>query len=468
MEGRRLSSGRYVLGELLGGGGTADVFRATDTTLGRPVAIKLFRAGTEVANQQRFEREARLLAPLSHPGLVMIYDAGVEDASVFLVLQLIDGVTLRQLLGAGTVPTHAVVRLGARLASVLAYVHGQGIVHRDMKPSNVLLDGVQLAPDASNVYLADFGISRLVDTSHLTATGMVVGTAAYMAPEQVMGRTVGPPADVYSLGLVLLESLTGEQEYSGAGAEAAVARLSRPPRIPANLPEPLRSVLADMTQNEPTLRPSAGTVAARLSGHPGPPGPATGTAVMGGAPVPTSGTRVMPGAAIPGATAGVASPTMPLPALGGGAQPPRGPKPAPAGDGSSKWPKALAIGALLLVVLVGSAFAASKLLPDGNRGGSGVTPGVTQSPSFEQPSPVASSEPSQAATSGFSPAPTTAPTRSTPPSPTRQPSSPPPSSAPSSPVAQPNPSESPAQGLPIPVPSISNAPARIADGRPNG
>ncbi|MCW2506645.1 MAG: putative serine/threonine protein kinase [Actinomycetia bacterium] len=261
--GRQLANGRYVLSARLGGGGTADVFRAVDTLLDRPVAIKIFRPGSGLTDEQRFEREARLIAPLDHPGLVTIHDAGVEDDRAYLVLQLIEGVTLRQRLSRGRLTPDEVTDLGARLATVLAYVHGKGIVHRDIKPSNVLLAGNGRLP-GSAVYLADFGISRLVDTIHLTATGLVVGTVAYMAPEQVRGAVVGPPADMYALGLVLLECLTGRTEYTGGNAEAAVARLSRPPVVPDGLPEPLRWVLGALTFAEPGLRLTAEQCAAML------------------------------------------------------------------------------------------------------------------------------------------------------------------------------------------------------------
>ncbi|MDQ1647019.1 MAG: eukaryotic-like serine/threonine-protein kinase [Cryptosporangiaceae bacterium] len=261
--GRQLANGRYVLSARLGGGGTADVYRAVDTLLDRPVAIKIFRPGSGLTDEQRFEREARLIAPLDHPGLVTIHDAGVEDDRAYLVLQLIEGVTLRQRLSRGRLTPDEVTELGARLATVLAYVHGRGIVHRDIKPSNVLLSGGGRLP-GSSVYLADFGISRLVDTIHLTATGLVVGTVAYMAPEQVRGAVVGPPADMYALGLVLLECLTGRTEYTGGNAEAAVARLSRPPVVPDGLPEPLRWVLGALTFAEPVQRLTAEQCAAML------------------------------------------------------------------------------------------------------------------------------------------------------------------------------------------------------------
>ena len=149
-------------------------------------------------------------------------------------------------------------RIGARLADALAHVHASGIIHRDLKPANVLL-GADGRPR-----LADFGIARALDGTAVTGTGYVVGTAAYLAPEQVRGEWVGPAADVYALGLVLLEALTGRREYPGALVESATARLHRPPGIPESLPSCLRTALHAMTALEPAVRPTASEVAALL------------------------------------------------------------------------------------------------------------------------------------------------------------------------------------------------------------
>ncbi len=253
-----LASGRYVLQDRLGGGGSSDVYRGFDALLTRPVAVKMFRPDNDATAERRFEEEARLLAGLDHPGLVTVYDIGVEDDQAFMVLQLVDGVTLRGRLSHGPLPLDQAVRLGARLASVLAHVHSSGIIHRDLKPGNVLIDGDHIAEGGANVYLTDFGISRLIDGgAHLTATGLTVGTAAYMAPEQVRGDEVRPAADVYTLGLVLLECVTGRREYAGTTTESALARLSRSPQVPAGLPAPLGRLLSAMTADDPAARPSA-------------------------------------------------------------------------------------------------------------------------------------------------------------------------------------------------------------------
>ncbi|MGQ0841850.1 serine/threonine-protein kinase [Actinokineospora sp.] len=250
---------RYRLGGLIGTGGMADVHRATDTRLNREVALKIFRPHGDRATAARLESEARLLAGLSHPGLVRVFDVALDGDQPYLVMQLVTGCTLRTLLDSGPLGGDVVARLGLRLANTLAYVHSQGIVHRDMKPSNVLLD------EEGTCYLADFGIARALGTARLTSTGHCVGTAAYLAPEQVRGDETGPAGDIYSLGLVLLECLTGEPAYDGTDVEAAIARLSRAPEIPEWLPEVWADTVAAMTAREPVDRPDAADCAQRLA-----------------------------------------------------------------------------------------------------------------------------------------------------------------------------------------------------------
>jgi eukaryotic-like serine/threonine-protein kinase len=250
--------GRYELGALLGTGASAVVRRASDRVSGRTFAVKLFHAGASAHDRRRQQREMRALATLHHPGLVALYDGGVEDGRPFIVTDLVEGPTLAERLEVGPLDPDEVQDIGARLADALAHVHQGGIVHRDLKPANVLLgvDGPRLA---------DFGIARALDGTAVTGTGYVVGTAAYLAPEQVRGERVGPEADVYALGLVLLESLTGRREYPGALVESATARLHRAPGIPEHLPFALDSALRAMTALEPGDRPTAVDVATMLS-----------------------------------------------------------------------------------------------------------------------------------------------------------------------------------------------------------
>ncbi|MFF8592273.1 protein kinase [Streptomyces sp. NPDC015220] len=252
-------SGRYRLGARIGSGGMADVYEGFDTRLRRPVAVKVFRPGPAPRTGNRLADEAHFLARLQHPGLVTVYDTGRHDDRTYLVMQLVDGPTLRGLLAGGALPRRRVADLGTALATALAHVHRAGIVHRDVKPSNVLLDG------AGAPHLADFGIARLADATRHTSSDVLTGTAAYLAPEQVEGRPIGTAADIYALGLVLLECLKGELEYQGTPLEAAIARLHRPPAIPARVPPDLAALLRAMTAQDPAARPDARQCAQALS-----------------------------------------------------------------------------------------------------------------------------------------------------------------------------------------------------------
>ncbi|MGM1060841.1 serine/threonine-protein kinase [Saccharothrix sp. Mg75] len=263
----RVLAGRYRLVGKLGSGGMAEVHRGWDLLLRRHVAVKLFDAPDDAAGavaSTRFDHEVRTMAALSHPGLVSVYDVGRCGRTSFVVLQLVEGPTLRDRLAGGPLPLPQVRRLGLRLADALAHVHEQGVVHRDVKPSNILLDA------SGAPHLADFGLARSAWSPQLTNHGQVIGTAAYLAPEQVRGEAVGPAADVYALGLVLLECLTGRREYQGSRVEAAVARLRRPPAVPPALPPELHRLLTAMTSTSPERRPTAAQCAARLRRRPRP------------------------------------------------------------------------------------------------------------------------------------------------------------------------------------------------------
>ncbi|WP_263731539.1 serine/threonine-protein kinase [Cellulomonas sp. SG140] len=256
-----LLAGRYRLGPLLGNGATSDVRLARDERLGREVAVKLLRRTGTGLNGHREQAEARLLASLSHPHLVTVYDAHLDGDEPFFVMELVAGQSLDRRLQEGPLSTDDVRRVGTQVADALAYVHGRGLVHRDVKPGNILLGADPSG--AVDARLADFGIARLEDGTRLTATGQLVGTAAYLSPEQVRGGSVGPATDVYALGLVLIEALSGQLVFPGRAVESAVARLHRQPQLPGAA-GPIGGVLERMTALEPDDRPTAAQVAAAL------------------------------------------------------------------------------------------------------------------------------------------------------------------------------------------------------------
>lgn len=251
---------RYLVGEVIGRGGMADVRVATDQVLGRDVAVKVLRAAEpDPTDRARFVDEARTLARLSHPNLVTVLDAGTSDERPYLVMELVPGITLADAFERGPIAPGRAAAIGAQVADALAYVHGTGIVHRDVKPGNVLLH------EDGRARLTDFGIARLVaDTAHHTRTGTTIGSPAYFSPEQVGGGTVTTASDVYSLGLVLLEALTGRRPFEGTPTEVALARLSRGPDLPATLPPGWAPLLDDLTARDPLARPDATQVAQRL------------------------------------------------------------------------------------------------------------------------------------------------------------------------------------------------------------
>lgn len=257
--GRQVLADRYELRELIGQGGMAEVHHAHDRLLDRPVAVKIFRPRDDPAAQRRFDDEARALARLAHPGLVAIFDVGTVGDRPFLVMEFVEGTSLQSRLRGGPLPLREVLRIGGVLADALAHAHDRGVVHRDVKPSNIMLDQEDLP------HLTDFGIALLAGSPRLTSVNEIVGTPAYLAPEQLANTPVGPPADVYALGLVLLECVTGQVEYpSGTSLEVALSRLSRPPRIPANLPADVAALLTAMTSTAAVDRPTAQACAQRL------------------------------------------------------------------------------------------------------------------------------------------------------------------------------------------------------------
>jgi len=271
---------RYRIEQLLGRGQIADVYRGLDQLLARSIAVKVFRQGVvDAAAVARQRTEMQILANLHHPSLVAVYDAkfgsdtipvpgaagqgtGTSAGLTYLVMELVDGGTIADRIASGGLSQLEVTRVGIAVAGGLAAVHQFGLVHRDVRPANILLTA------GGEVKLSDFGFATEMEAGRLTRGPDNADGAAYLSPEQARGAVIGPASDVYALGLVLLECLTGRREYPGYGVESAVARLTRPPVVPENLPGSWQTVLRAMTQLDPARRPTAAQVHATLNGAP--------------------------------------------------------------------------------------------------------------------------------------------------------------------------------------------------------
>jgi serine/threonine protein kinase len=246
---------RFLIERRIGSGGFGTVYEAWDGRLERPVAVKAIESSGS-PGPDRVLREAQAAARLNHPGIVTLYEMGEEDGNALLVTELVDGSTLAQLNRDGSLSDREIGEIGADLCEALDHAHERAVVHRDIKPQNVLVtDGGE-----QSAKLMDFGVARLADAAALTAPGDVVGTLAYMAPEQAEGRTAGPEADVYALGLMLYESWSGEhptrRATPAATARAIGARLRPLRRLRPDLPRELCETVDACLQTRPDRRPS--------------------------------------------------------------------------------------------------------------------------------------------------------------------------------------------------------------------
>lgn len=262
--------GRYRLEDQLGRGAMGVVYRALDTRLERPVALKqlLVHRTREPEILRRFRQEAKVLARLSHPHIVQVYDFFENDTGAWIVMELVDGNDLDHRLGGGALPVHEVVHRGAELAAGLGYAHEQGVVHRDFKPANVLIDAY------GHCKISDFGIAKLSQSSVDTQAGTVLGSPAYMSPEQAKGDPVDARADIYALGVALYHMATGRLPFCGDAKSVLAQMLTQAPTDPATINPSLPPALADLIlkqlAKDPAQRPSsAAEVAATLKAiHP--------------------------------------------------------------------------------------------------------------------------------------------------------------------------------------------------------
>jgi eukaryotic-like serine/threonine-protein kinase len=351
----RVLGGRYRLDRELARGGMAAVWIAEDPLLSRRVAVKLLHPQLAVddALRTRFRNEAIAAAKLTHPGIVATYDTGDDDGLAYIVMELVEGKTLRRIIDQnGKLPVEQAVDISSQVADALEHAHRQGLVHRDIKPANVLVQADGRAK------VTDFGIAKAAGGDDLTRTGTVVGTARYLAPEQVNGSPVDGRADVYALGLLLYEMLTGEPPFGGDNDMAtAVARLTNAPEpvraARPEVPRALEDVVARSLARDPQYRYQSAQAlkeALNTGDHTKPSGPMT-------APFqpPRRPAHPEPQPAAPSTEV---------------APQPQGPRPAPMARRAPPWPWLLLI--LLLLAAGGiAAWAVASLTGDSDSGGGG-------------------------------------------------------------------------------------------------
>ncbi|GAB2763966.1 hypothetical protein GCM10027020_15140 [Nocardioides salsibiostraticola] len=258
--GAVVAGGRYRIDELVGRGGMAEVYRATDTVLDRDVAVKVMHDGVRDESAEfRFAEEAKVLGRLEHPGLVTVHDAGTSGGRPYIVMKLVDGSSLSEIMAERRIDPDEASAIVAGVAEALCAVHEIDVIHRDVKPANILIDADGLP------LLSDFGIARIAsEVGQHTATGTAIGTVSYLAPEQVGKGEATTAIDIYALGLVLLELITGVKAFTGTLVEAAVARLVSPVEVPEWISPRLRDLIAQMTALDPHDRPTAEEVAVTL------------------------------------------------------------------------------------------------------------------------------------------------------------------------------------------------------------
>ena len=350
VEAGRVLGGRYRLSELIAVGGMGEVWKALDAVLGREVAVKVLKPEYtgDPGFLDRFRAEARHAAGLAHPNIAGVYDYGEADAEAYLVMELVPGEPLDALLAReGVLPAWRAMDLLAQAARGLSAAHAAGVVHRDVKPGNLLV-----TPDGA-LKVTDFGIARAADQVPLTATGQVMGTAQYLAPEQALGHRATPASDVYALGVIGYEALTGRRPFTGESPVAvAMAHVnSDPDPLPDAVPPGVRALVASAMAKDPADRPvDAGAFAdaAQAAG--------LGDDVAATALLPI--TAELPVPELPAASAAPAPPLRHRRRVTG---------------------PLLALLAMIAFAVVGAVLAATGLLDTGDGDGGAVTPSVTTS-----------------------------------------------------------------------------------------
>ncbi|MEV4139824.1 protein kinase [Dactylosporangium sp. NPDC049742] len=358
--------GRYELRRVLGRGGMAEVWLGFDRRLGRSVAVKVLpEAGAaDRMARERFDREARTVAQLSHPNIVAIHDVGADTdahfggAVSFLVMELVEGGSLADRLTAGPLPPATAAAVAVQVCDALEAAHTAGVIHRDVKPANILFTGA----GTDRVKVCDFGIARVTGAgqAELTASAQVLGTTAYMAPEQITGEPVDARSDVYALGCVVYTMLTGQPPFAGETPMRIAWQHVNQPVVPAStvrpgLPPRADGILARLLAKRPDDRPATAAQARALLQHLG-----DGTAPAATAAFPTVPTAAVPAARQPvRATAAVVAPTQSMPVTPAAEM-------APAGRRTGIGPIGVALAAVVVLVAVVAITAAIMAGRDGS------------------------------------------------------------------------------------------------------
>jgi len=355
-----LISDRYRIEDRLGSGGMSSVFRATDTILERTVAVKILaeHLSDDERFVARFRREALAVAKLVHPNIVQVYDTGIDTGRHYIVMEYVRGKSGAQLLQSqGTLDPETTVEIGIQACAGLDYAHRHGIIHRDVKPGNLMIIGGPAGGGEMTVKLADFGIARASEQTRITQVGSVVGTAAYLAPEQARGEEATPSSDVYALGVVLYQFLCGRLPYEGASlAELAVRQQSEQPLHPSSyndeVPRGVGDAVLVALESDPAARfAAAGELADALRRGLAGQSPTAPTRMLA-ADEPTAATRQMP-------RTQVRRPAR------------RAPRPAPAPPAAPRKRRSPArtAAALIVLLLLAAVVAGLVVLASGGTGG---------------------------------------------------------------------------------------------------
>jgi serine/threonine-protein kinase len=357
--GASLDNGRYELREPIATGGMATVYKAWDTRVERIVAVKVLRslAKTDRRSIERFRREAHAAARLSHPNAVTIYDFLEEHGEHYLIMEFVEGVNLKQYLAQkGTLSPQQAVEITSQVCSVLQVAHANGFIHRDIKPQNIMI-----TPDGQ-AKLTDFGIVRVMEAAGLTNTGIVLGTADYLAPEQARGEQLSPASDLYSLGVVLYEMLAGRPPFVGSSAvQVAMQHTTSVPPPPSKynprIPRALELVVKKALQKEPDRRYTSAEAMRKALADSLKKSIEEGATIPGNLPAVEQSPNRRATLPPPGANERQDYPARPQPIAAPPDRPPMPPNPIPAradaqaGHSSARWTSLVIIIVVIILVI---------------------------------------------------------------------------------------------------------------------